>query len=56
MLLIGYRYESAYGTELVKAVICKDEEEYKKMRQKIKDNDSVELIEFTEVYRASRIL
>lgn len=55
MLIIGYRYESALGKDIVKAVICNNESEYRKMKQKIEDGN-MELIEFDQVYKACTVL
>ena len=55
MLIIGYEYESAYGEKIRKAVICKDELEYRKMKEKIEDA-GLDIIEFCEVYKANKVL
>ena len=55
MLIIGYEYESALGQKIKKAVICKDEQEYREMKRKIEGN-GMEPIEFIEVYNAKRVL
>ena len=55
MLYIGYKYESALGKEVNKVVICKDEKEYRRMKQKIEDA-GLEVIEFVQAYKASAVL
>lgn len=55
MLIIGYEYESALGNMVKKAVICKDETEYEKMKKKIEDA-GLEVIEFIQVYKASAVV
>ena len=55
MLYIGYKYESALGKEVNKVVICKDEAEYRRMKDKI-ENAGLEVIEFVQAYKASQVL
>lgn len=55
MLYIGYKYESSLGHEIKKLVLCKDEAEYRKMKQRI-EGAGLEAIEFIEVYKAARII
>ena len=55
MLYIGYKYESALGHEINKLVLCKDETEYRKMKQKSEDA-GLEAIEFIEAYKATRVI
>lgn len=55
MLYIGYTYESALGKMVNKVVICKDENEYRKMKAKI-EAAGLEVIEFIQAYKASAVL
>ena len=55
MLIIGYKYESALGKEIQKAVICKDETEYRKMKDKIEEN-GLDVLEFSQLLKAKDIL
>lgn len=56
MLIIAYEYETACGAIMRKAVICKDAEEYRKIKQRIEDAAGFKLIEFDEVYKAYTVL
>lgn len=55
MLYIAYKYESALGKEITKLVICKDETEYRKMKELIEGN-GLEVIEFVQAYKASAVI
>lgn len=55
MLYIGYRYESACGAEINKIVLCKDENEYRRVKERIEDV-GYEVIEFDEVIKAGAVL
>lgn len=55
MLYIGYIYESALGAKVNKVVLCKDETEYRKMKEMIEDA-GLEVIEFIQAYKASAVL
>ena len=55
MLYIGYRYESACGAEINKIVLCKDENEYRRVKERIEDV-GYEVIEFDEVVKAGAVL
>lgn len=55
MLYIAYEYESALGAKVRKLVLCKNEKEYHKMKEKI-DDAGLEPIEFVCVYNASNVL
>ena len=55
MLYIGYEYMSAFGNKIRKLVICKDENEYKRMKEKI-ENAGLDPIEFIQVYEARQVL
>lgn len=55
MFHIGYTYKSALETEIHKLVLCKDETEYRKMKERIEDA-GYKPIEFTETYKASRVI
>ena len=55
MLYIGYMYETASGNTMKKLVICKDEKEYKQMKEKIVEY-GMEVIEFAQIIKASSIL
>lgn len=55
MYIIGYKYKSANGFEITKAVVCKSYKEYKRVVDKINDTDGYELIDFDEVIGSEQI-
>ena len=55
MLIIAYCYKSALGKKIYKAVVCKDADDYRAVKEKIEEADC-ELIEFNCAYYASEIL
>lgn len=56
LIYIGYEYEPLFGNEKIrKLVICESEEEYKTMKNRIKEC-GYQLIEFSQVFSAKPYL
>lgn len=55
MLIIGYEYKSALGKTIRRAVVCENETEYKKIKERIEDA-GLEPIEFCQIIKASVII
>lgn len=55
MKVIGYQYDSACGCPITKAVLCKTDEEYERIAERI-EAAGYEPIWFDEVLSAEQIL
>lgn len=55
MYIVGYKYKSANGFDMTKAIVCESYKEYRRVVEKIENTSGYEVIEFDEVLKSEQI-